>query len=91
MIRMAEKLALTREEYKKLKQTSETEQTAAAAEPVHARPIPVWLRFVMLIILIFVFAAAGAIVGYSGIGHGKVTDVLKGSAFSHVYDLVEKK
>ena len=82
---MEEKHALTREEFKKLK-------SEEAAKPVQkTRAIPIYLRFVILFILIIVFAAAGALVGYSGIGHGKPLDVLKGSAFFHIYDLVEKK
>ncbi|WML55231.1 DNA-directed RNA polymerase subunit beta [Neobacillus sp. PS3-12] len=83
---MAEKLALTREEFKKLKEAGET------AKPVQQKQaIPIYLRFVILFVLIIVFASAGALVGYSGIGHGKPSEFLKGSAFSHIYDLVEKK
>jgi hypothetical protein len=86
---MAEKLALTREEFKKLKEAEETE---AVAKPVQkTRAIPIYLRFVILFVLIIVFATAGALVGYSGVGHGKPSDLLKGSAFFHIYDLVEKK
>jgi hypothetical protein len=85
MIRMAEKLAQTRGEFKKLK----TEAVAKPVQKTHA--IPIYLRFVILFVLIIVFATAGALVGYSGVGHGKPSDFLKGSAFSHIYDLVEKK
>lgn len=80
---MAERLALTREEFKRHKETEETATKSSA--------IPIYLRFVILFGLIVVFTMAGALVGYSGIGHGKPIDVLKGSAFSHIYDLVEKK
>jgi uncharacterized membrane protein len=87
---MEEKIALTREDYKKLK-----EEQAASDQPVQAksksRRIPIGMRFVILIVLIIISAIAGALVGYSGIGHGKAIDIFKGSAFSHVYDLVEKK
>jgi hypothetical protein len=85
MIRMAKKLALTRGEFKKLK-------SEAVAKPVQQKQaIPIYLRFVILFVLIIVFATAGALVGYSGVGHGKPSEFLKGSAFSHIYDLVEKK
>ena len=82
---MAEKLAQTRGEFKKLK-------SEAVAKPVQQKQaIPIYLRFVILFVLIIVFATAGALVGYSGVGHGKPSEFLKGSAFSHIYDLVEKK
>jgi hypothetical protein len=86
---MAEKLALTRDEFKKLKEAEETESTLMPVQQKQA--IPIYLRFVILFVLIIVFATAGALVGYSGVGHGKPSDFLKGSAFSHIYDLVEKK
>jgi hypothetical protein len=82
---MEEKHAQTREEFKKLK-------SEAVAQPVQQKQaIPLYLRFVILFVSILVFTAAGALIGYSGIGHGKPIDVLKGSAFFHIYDLVEKK
>ena len=83
---MTEKQALTREEYKKLK-------LAAAEHPkgTHAGLIPIWLSFVIFIALIIICLTAGALVGYSGIGGGKAIDVFKGSTWSHIYDLVEKK
>lgn len=89
---MAERLALTREEYKKLKEAEQGNQTeTTTATPAQTRAIPIWLRFVIFVVLIFVFALAGALVGYSGISHGKAADVLRGSAFTHIYDLIEKK
>lgn len=69
-------MAGTREEYRKLRR---------------AAVIPIWLRVVVLFTLIIISTVAGALVGYSVIGHGKAVDVLKGKAFFHVYDLVEKK
>jgi hypothetical protein len=85
MTLVAEKFALSREEFKKLK-------SEATDKPVQkTRAIPIYLRFVILFVLIIVFAAAGALVGYSGVGHGRPVDVLKGSAFFHIYDLIEKK
>jgi hypothetical protein len=80
---VAERLALTRKEFKKHKE--------ADAATTEKRAISIYLRFVILFVLIIVFTMAGALVGYSGIGHGSPIDVLKGSAFFHIYDLVEKK
>jgi hypothetical protein len=87
MIELTEKLALTRAEYKKRKQSGEPEQ----AESLQTRAIPIWLRFVIFIILMFVVATAGALVGYSGLGHGRAADVFTGKAFAHIYDLIAKK
>jgi hypothetical protein len=91
MIGMAEKLVLTREEFKKLKEAEAAEAVTVAKPVQQKQAIPIYLRFVILFVLIIVFAAAGALIGYSGIGHGKPSDLLKGSAFFHIYDLVEKK
>lgn len=87
---MMEKQALTREEYKKLK-LAEQKRAGEPAKPVRARRIPVWLRFVILVVLVIICSIAGAIVGYSGIGGGKAVDALKPSTWTHIYDLVEKK
>jgi hypothetical protein len=91
---MTKKQALTREEHKKLKLTEQKQPAVERVEttkPARGRPIPSWLRFVILVALIIICATAGALVGYSGIGSGKVADVFKPSTWSHIYDLVEKK
>lgn len=92
---MTEKQALTREEYKKLKLAEEkleaAEHLKGTIKPAHAGLISMWLRFVIFIALIIICVTAGALVGYSGIGGGKSIDVFKGSTWSHIYDLVEKK
>jgi hypothetical protein len=85
MTQVAERLALTREEFKKYKEAD------ADATSAKSRAVPIYLRFVILFVLVIVFTVAGALVGYSVMGHGNPVDVLKGSAFFHIYDLVEKK
>ena len=58
---------------------------------IRIRLIPIWLRIVLLVIFTGAFAVAGAAVGYSVLGNGKAGDVLKGSTWAHIIDLVEKK
>lgn len=90
---MADKVALTREDYKKIRfdeklKASEKEQTAQKPE---ARTVPIWLRFVIFLLLIFMFFSAGTVIGYNGLGHGSAMDVFKSSTWTHIYDLIEKK
>ena len=89
---MAEKLALTREEYKKIRneeQLKESEKEQTVKQP-EARSIPIWLRLVILLVLTIICLSAGAVVGYSGLGHGSAIDVFKESTWGHIYDLIEK-
>ncbi|MEH7494205.1 DNA-directed RNA polymerase subunit beta [Neobacillus niacini] len=95
----------TREEYKNAKgaeqegtatqQTSKVAQKAQKAEAVNKRIrirlIPIWLRIVLLVIFTGLFMVAGAAVGYGVLGSGDPGDVLKGSTWTHIIDLVEKK
>jgi hypothetical protein len=95
----------TREEYKKEKgdeqkgsaaqKTSNVAQKADNAEyatkRIRIRLIPIWLRIVLLVVFTGVFLVAGAAVGYGVLGDGKPGDVLKGSTWTHIIDLVEKK
>lgn len=76
----------TREEYKKVKQIE-----PEVAQPVRVRLIPIWLRLVILVVLIFVCVVSGAAVGYSMLGNGKLVDVFKQSTWTHIRDLVEKE
>jgi hypothetical protein len=95
----------TREEYKKAKgderkspatqETSKAAQKAQKAEVankrIRVRLIPIWLRIVLLVIFTGVFMVTGAAVGYGVLGNGHPGDVLKGSTWTHIIDLVEKK
>ena len=97
--------ARTREEYKKAKHDTE-KKSKDAKKPVkedtvdaeggknkriRIRLIPIWLRLLILVVLIFVSLVAGAAVGYGMLGDGKVADIFKSSTWSHIRDLVEKK
>jgi len=95
----------TREEYKKAKgderkslATKETSKAAQKAQKsevankrIRVRLIPIWLRIVLLVIFTGVFMVTGAAVGYGVLGNGHPGDVLKGSTWTHIIDLVEKK
>lgn len=94
----------TREEYKKTKDderkgpanqktpnVQKAQKEDAAIKRVRIRLIPIWLRVVLLVIFTGVFLVAGAAVGYGLLGNGNPGDVLKGSTWTHIIDLVEKK
>lgn len=92
----------TREEYKEtkgderkgsatLKTSEKAEKAEVANKRIRIRLIPIWLRIVLLIIFTGVFMIAGAAIGYGVLGDGNPGDVLKGSTWTHIIDLVEKK
>lgn len=97
----------TREEYKKTKdderkgpatqktsnvQSAQKAQKAEVANKrIRIRLIPIWLRILLLVIFTGVFMVAGAAVGYGVLGNGNPGDVLKGSTWTHIIELVEKK
>jgi hypothetical protein len=56
---------------------------------VRIRLIPIWLRVIMIIALIFVSMTLGAAIGYGVLGGGKASDVFKPSTWTHIIDLVQ--
>ncbi|MDR6999311.1 DNA-directed RNA polymerase subunit beta [Neobacillus niacini] len=83
----------TREEFKKVKADSQknAEEVRPATKRVRVRLIPIWLRLILLVISIYIFAMVGTAVGYGKLGGGKITDVFKESTWTHIRDLVDKK
>ncbi|MBU8915061.1 DNA-directed RNA polymerase subunit beta [Bacillus sp. FJAT-29953] len=94
----------SREEYKKAKtdalqkvdDPAAKERKTAEAEPknharIRVRLIPIWLRLVLLVVLLFVSLVAGAAVGYGILGGGNAADVFKQSTWTHIQDLIDKK
>jgi hypothetical protein len=59
-------------------------------ERVRIRLIPIWLRLILLVALIFISTTVGAVVGYGMLGNGKPADVFKESTWTHIRDLVDK-
>ncbi|WP_413305373.1 DNA-directed RNA polymerase subunit beta [Bacillus sp. 1P10SD] len=76
-------------------QVDRTSEKVEAAPHVHKRIrirlIPIWLRLLLLVVFTFVSLMAGTAVGYGVLGGGKVADVFKGSTWTHIQDLVDKK
>lgn len=58
---------------------------------VQIRLIPIWLRIIIIIALIFIAAIVGLTVGYSVLGDGNSSDVLEWSTWQHLLDIVNGK
>ncbi len=58
---------------------------------VQIRLIPIWLRIVLVLILLFIAAIAGMVIGYGFIGSGEPADALKWSTWQHIFDIIEGK
>ena len=80
----------SREAFKLQKKEQEAEIKHAENEnKIRIRLIPIWLRVIMIIGLIFVSMTLGAAIGYGVLGDGKVSDVFKPSTWTHLRDLVQ--
>ncbi|PLS17759.1 DNA-directed RNA polymerase subunit beta [Bacillus sp. M6-12] len=85
---------LTRNEYKIIAKQSEEDRPAekpAEKRWIRVRLIPIWLRLIIVVFLIAISLAAGAVVGYSVFGDGKPADVFKKSTWEHIVELVNKE
>lgn len=58
---------------------------------VQIRLIPIWLRIVIVLILVVVTAALGAMFGFSVIGEGNAMDIFKREAWQHIFDIMNGK
>lgn len=57
---------------------------------IKVRLLPIWLRLLLIIGLIFFALLSGALIGYSVIGGGEATDVFKKSTWIHIIDIVNQ-
>lgn len=57
---------------------------------IKVRLLPIWLRLLLIIGLIFFALLSGALIGYSVIGGGEAIDVFKKSTWIHIIDIVNK-
>ncbi|AOH57167.1 hypothetical protein ABE28_022715 [Peribacillus muralis] len=57
---------------------------------IRVRLLPIWLRLLIVIGLIFIAALSGALLGYSVIGGGHALDVFQKSTWTHIIDIVNK-
>lgn len=55
---------------------------------VQIRLIPIWLRVLLVVLLLVVMAALGAMVGYSILGDGNAADALKWETWQHILDIM---
>lgn len=83
--------AKTREQVKKEKVQPKAKPASEKRKRVRVRLIPIWLRIVIVALLIVLCLGAGAVVGYSIIGDGKVSDTFKKETWTHILDLVKKE
>lgn len=77
----------TREQLKK----ESSEEESPRKGRVRIRLIPIWLRIIIVVLLIFLSVMAGTAVGYGVIGGGEVKDIFTKSTWTHIMDLVEKE
>ncbi|KAA9027798.1 DNA-directed RNA polymerase subunit beta [Niallia endozanthoxylica] len=73
------------------KQNKEKEQSEKKSKRIRIRLIPIWLRLIIVLLLIFFSTAIGAMVGYGVIGSGNIFDVFKPSTWTYIIDLVQRK
>ncbi|MFY4775210.1 DNA-directed RNA polymerase subunit beta [Metabacillus sp. RGM 3146] len=75
----------TREELNKKEDNKER------TEKIRIRLFPIWLRLIIVVLLMAIALAVGAMVGYGVLGGQNPLDALKWSTWQHIIDLVEKK
>ncbi|WP_442596827.1 DNA-directed RNA polymerase subunit beta [Neobacillus sp. D3-1R] len=83
---------MTREEMKKIR-SEEKENTTMneRRKKIRVRLIPVWVKVLIVVILVFASLAAGLMVGYGVIGNGKPFDALQKGTWVHIVDIINKK
>ena len=58
---------------------------------VQIRLFPIWLRVIIILALLFIAIVAGLTVGYSVLGDGESSEVLKWSTWQHLIDIIKGK
>lgn len=87
---MEQKEPTAKKARRSLKNVSEP-QTDQPVGKVRLRLIPIWLR-VIIVLLVFIAAVIlGLVVGYSVIGDGAASDVLKWETWQHLLDIINGK
>jgi Mn2+/Fe2+ NRAMP family transporter len=81
----------TREEMKKARaQEKSVETMRDRRKKIRVRLIPVWVKVVIVILLIFASMIAGTVVGYGVIGNGKPGEALQKETWTHILDIINK-
>ena len=70
------------------KKTDSPKQSDKPTRWVQIRLIPIWLRVVIVLILLFIAVIAGLNIGYSVIGGGEDSGIFKWSTWQHVLDII---
>ncbi|WHY56603.1 DNA-directed RNA polymerase subunit beta [Peribacillus simplex] len=81
------------EQNRVMRQQIEEEIKEVEAKPnprIKVRLLPIWLRLLIVIGLIFIAVLSGALLGYSVIGGGPAMDVFQKSTWTHIIDIVNK-
>ncbi|MFJ7752831.1 DNA-directed RNA polymerase subunit beta [Peribacillus muralis] len=81
------------EQNRVMRQQIEEEINEVETKPsrrIRVRLLPIWLRLLIVIGLIFIAALSGALLGYSVIGGGHALDVFQKSTWTHIIDIVNK-
>ncbi|MGG4265414.1 DNA-directed RNA polymerase subunit beta [Peribacillus simplex] len=81
------------EQNRVMKQQIEEEIKEVETKPnrrIKVRLLPIWLRLLIVIGLIFIAVLSGALIGYSVIGGGHAMDVFQKSTWTHIIDIVNK-
>ena len=72
-------------------QTPNASQNLRKTKWVQIRLIPIWLRVLIILALLFIAVVAGLIVGYSVLGDGDSSGVLEWSTWQHLIDIIKGK
>jgi hypothetical protein len=82
---------MTREEIRKARAMEKENLTMRERrEKIRVRLIPVWVKVIIVVLLLFVSALAGTIVGYGFIGNGKPSEALQKETWTHILDIINK-
>ncbi|WP_339215147.1 DNA-directed RNA polymerase subunit beta [Solibacillus sp. FSL W8-0372] len=88
--RVVEQASPAKKTRRSLKEASEP-NTDQPTRWVRLRLIPIWLRIIVVILVFGIATIAGLIVGYSIIGDGATSDVLKGDTWQHLLNIINGK
>lgn len=89
----SQELVKTREELieEKSDQQEKINKSADSHKKIRVRLIPIWMRLGIIAVLLALGVLLGAIIGYSVLGSGKVSDTFSRETWTHIIDLVNKK
>ncbi|WP_339175153.1 DNA-directed RNA polymerase subunit beta [Solibacillus sp. FSL R5-0691] len=76
---------------RRVKNVSEPTTTDQPVGKVRLRLIPIWLRIIIVILLFLVAVILGLVIGYSVLGDGAASDVLKWETWQHLLDIINGK